>query len=73
MMNVLGAANFSGAYKLQYEEELLRMPGVYIHMYGKAESKPMRKLGHITVMASTEEDLKVKAEKVMGMCEVVSV
>jgi 5-(carboxyamino)imidazole ribonucleotide synthase len=71
MMNVLGAANFNGAYQLKHEIELLKMPGVYIHDYGKAESKPMRKLGHITVMALTEEELKVKAEKVMGMLEVV--
>jgi 5-(carboxyamino)imidazole ribonucleotide synthase len=71
MMNILGAATVSGAYKLKHETELLKMQGVYIHDYGKAESKPMRKLGHVTVMAKTEEDLKKKAEKVMGMLEVV--
>jgi 5-(carboxyamino)imidazole ribonucleotide synthase len=71
MMNILGATTFSGAYKLQHETELLKMQGVYIHDYGKADSKPMRKLGHVTVMAKTEEDLKKKAEKVMGMLEVV--
>jgi 5-(carboxyamino)imidazole ribonucleotide synthase len=72
MMNILGAANFIGAYKLKQENALLQMPGVYLHDYGKAQSKPMRKLGHVTVLAATEKELKEKAEKVMGMLEVIA-
>jgi 5-(carboxyamino)imidazole ribonucleotide synthase len=72
MVNIIGANNFSGAYVLQYEKELLQMQGVYIHMYGKKESRPARKLGHITIMASDMEALRVKADKVLTMCEVVA-
>jgi 5-(carboxyamino)imidazole ribonucleotide synthase len=71
MINILGAASFSGAYKLEFEKELMQMQGVYLHMYGKALSKPMRKLGHVTILAKTEEELKEKAGKVMGMVGVV--
>jgi 5-(carboxyamino)imidazole ribonucleotide synthase len=71
MINVLGANNFEGAYKLEFEKELLSMEGVYIHMYAKQISKPMRKLGHITVLAPTEALLKEKALKVMEMAQVI--
>jgi 5-(carboxyamino)imidazole ribonucleotide synthase len=72
MINILGAENFSGAYTLQFENELLEMPGVYIHDYGKAESKPMRKLGHITVLAATEKELAEKAKIVLEKSSVIS-
>ncbi len=71
MINVLGAKDFSGAYKLAFEKELLSMPGVYIHDYGKTESKPMRKLGHITVLATTEIELADKAKKIVAMNTVI--
>jgi 5-(carboxyamino)imidazole ribonucleotide synthase len=62
MINVLGGAGFEGPYTLQGEAEILKLPGVYVHLYDKAESKPMRKLGHITIMAATMEELKQKAD-----------
>ena len=65
MINLLGDTTFTGHYRLKYLNELEEMDGVYIHLYGKKESKPMRKLGHITVTANTLEEVKSKAKKVM--------
>jgi 5-(carboxyamino)imidazole ribonucleotide synthase len=73
MVNIVGANNFSGNYKLQFEKELLQMQGVYIHMYGKKESRPARKLGHITIMATDMDRLRLKANSVLTMCKVVAV
>jgi 5-(carboxyamino)imidazole ribonucleotide synthase len=73
MLNVLGGEGFEGAYKLQYEAELLATPGVYIHMYNKAISKPKRKLGHITILASTVDELKQKANLLIDKCAIVAV
>lgn len=70
MINILGANDFSGEYYLQGEDEILRMEGVYIHMYGKSTSKPMRKLGHVTVLANTVEEVKEKAVKVSSLMSI---
>ncbi len=72
MVNIIGAPHFSGAYLLQHEAALLQMQGVYIHLYGKAESRPGRKLGHITIMAPSMELLKEKANAVMKISNVVA-
>ena len=63
MKNILGEKNGPGnAYGL---EKALKIPGVSVHMYGKHESRPGRKMGHITVMGETVEEClrKVKAAR----------
>jgi 5-(carboxyamino)imidazole ribonucleotide synthase len=67
MMNLLGAPDFSGNYKLKGLEEASAIEGVYVHLYGKRESKPMRKMGHITVLAKTLKEAKMKAKKVASI------
>ncbi len=64
MINLLGAPDFSGAYKLDGLEDVSTLEGVYVHLYGKKESKPMRKMGHVTILANTPEEAKQKAEQV---------
>lgn len=34
---------------------LLALPGVHLHLYGKAEARPGRKMGHVTITAATPE------------------
>lgn len=34
----------------------LTLPGVFLHLYGKAEPRPGRKMGHLTALADTPED-----------------
>jgi len=67
MMNLLGAEDFSGTYKLKGMEEAMRIPGVYIHLYGKKESKPMRKMGHVTITAPTLDEAKSNAKRVQQL------
>jgi 5-(carboxyamino)imidazole ribonucleotide synthase len=67
MINLLGPSHFSGKYALDNWSEISAIEGVYIHLYGKKESKPIRKMGHITLLANTVEDLKAKADKVMSL------
>jgi 5-(carboxyamino)imidazole ribonucleotide synthase len=64
MMNLLGGKGFSGTYRLQGLEEASAIEGVYIHLYGKTESKPMRKMGHVTITANTLQEAKNKAKRV---------
>lgn len=64
MINLLGATNFSGPYTLDGLQEVLQIPGVYIHLYNKAESKPKRKMGHVTICAETVEQALSTAQLV---------
>lgn len=71
MINVLGGEGFSGTYHMEGIEKVLALPGVYVHLYEKKESRPMRKLGHITVLADTVKDVKEKATFVRNTINIV--
>ncbi len=55
MVNLLGDADGSGPATYPNLERTLELPGVHVHLYGKAVSKPMRKMGHVNVTAETLE------------------
>lgn len=71
MLNLTGPDTFTGAYQLANLEELLSITGVYIHLYNKAESKPNRKLGHITVLDQSLDMLLAKAEKIKSLIKII--
>ena len=64
MVNILGNPDESGAPIYQGMEDILRMPGVYVHLYGKALSRPFRKMGHITILDSDRATLLNTIERV---------
>jgi 5-(carboxyamino)imidazole ribonucleotide synthase len=64
MVNLLGAPGFSGSYRLDKLNEVSKLPGVYVHLYAKAESKPMRKMGHVSILAPTLDEVIEKANYV---------
>ncbi|MCB0847932.1 MAG: 5-(carboxyamino)imidazole ribonucleotide synthase, partial [Bacteroidetes bacterium] len=53
-------------------DQILKIPGVFPHIYGKAMTKPQRKMGHITILDRNKELLLEKIEVVKGLIEVVS-
>ncbi len=50
MMNVLGEAGYTGKARYIGFQEVLAHSGVFVHLYGKDQTKPMRKMGHITLL-----------------------
>lgn len=50
----------------------MKMKGVYVHLYGKQETKPGRKMGHVTIIDSTLEEAKEKARKVQQLIKVIA-
>ena len=62
MINLLGEAGFKGPVKYEGLEQVLKIPGVYVHLYGKTETKPFRKMGHVTLLGNNIEELKEKAK-----------
>ncbi len=61
MKNILGEKQGNGFPKGL--EKALKIPNVSIHMYGKKQSRPGRKMGHITVVGNTIEECLKKANK----------
>lgn len=61
MYNILGGDQGN---TLSGVVELLQMPGVYLHLYGKSEAKLKRKMGHVTMIGDSLEYLRRQVEKV---------
>lgn len=68
MVNIVG--DKTGKYQLKYMKELMQLKGVYIHLYGKEESKPNRKLGHVTIVNADRNEVIRLAEKVRTLLEI---
>ena len=60
MINILGPNNYTGPYEITGIDKLFSIPGVKIHIYGKLETKPNRKLGHVTVVSNNADPLLTK-------------
>lgn len=60
MVNILGVDQ--GKTKVEGLENVLKIPGVNVHIYGKEETKPQRKMGHITAIANSLEEARRNAE-----------
>jgi 5-(carboxyamino)imidazole ribonucleotide synthase len=72
MVNLLGEQGFTGSVHYEGLEEALREAGVYIHLYGKADTKPFRKMGHVTITAQTSEEARRLAHHVKKTIKVKS-
>ena len=70
MVNVLGEDGFKGNARYEGLNELLSIPGVHLHLYGKKITKPFRKMGHITITDENTVSLKEKALKVKEILKV---
>ena len=60
MINILGPNNYTGPYEITGIDELFGIPGVKIHIYGKLETKPRRKLGHVTIVSNNSDPILTK-------------
>ncbi|MDQ1161279.1 5-(carboxyamino)imidazole ribonucleotide synthase [Chryseobacterium sp. SORGH_AS 447] len=72
MLNLVGAEGYSGKVIYEGMEDVLKLPETYIHLYGKTETKPGRKMGHINVLAESREELMEKLVMVKGMVRVIA-
>jgi 5-(carboxyamino)imidazole ribonucleotide synthase len=73
MVNLVGAEGFSGPAVYEGLEEVLKIDSAFVHIYGKKETKPGRKMGHVTVIAPTKQDLLFNANKVKNLMKVTAI
>src|SRR6187402_3139491 len=72
MINILGEAGHEGPAIYQGIEKILKCDGVYVHLYGKALTKPFRKMGHVTIVDADREKAIEKARYVQETLKVIS-
>lgn len=60
MINLLGEQGFEGKVRYEGLEESLAIEGVKPHIYGKMDTRPFRKMGHVTIL---DEDLSKAIDK----------
>tara|TARA_B100000767_G_scaffold71031_1_gene67613 strand:- start:1320 stop:2474 length:1155 start_codon:yes stop_codon:yes gene_type:complete len=72
MVNLVGEETHHGDVIYKNIEELMEMDGVTPHIYGKKQTRPFRKMGHVTVIHSNIENARAIAEKVKNSIKVIS-
>lgn len=66
MVNLLGEKGYNGKPLYHGLNEVLQLPGVYIHLYGKSITKDFRKMGHATILAPTLHEAKEKGNYILN-------
>jgi 5-(carboxyamino)imidazole ribonucleotide synthase len=61
MINIIGAEGGSGDVNYEGLDEVLKIENAFIHLYGKKQTKPGRKMGHVTIIHKDKQDLTHKA------------
>jgi len=72
MVNLLGEAGYTGPAKYEGLGALLAIEGASIFLYGKKETRPQRKMGHVTIVDQNADELKRKVEEVKNVIKVIS-
>ena len=72
MVNLIGSEGFSGEVRYEGLEEVLKMENVFLHLYGKKETRPGRKMGHATILSPEKADLVFKAKSIRQKLQIIS-
>lgn len=72
MVNLLGEEGYTGMAKYEGLNEVLNEKGVYVHLYGKKNTKPFRKMGHVTITDADPKELRRKANFVKEKLKVIA-
>lgn len=72
MVNLVGAAGFSGPVVYENIEKIMAIDGVTPHIYGKRETRPFRKMGHVTIVNENMTEARKIAEEVKNSIRVIS-
>ncbi len=73
MVNLLGEKGYTGTPHYEGLDEVLKMTGVYVHLYGKTSTKDFRKMGHVTILDSSLEEAKLKGNKILNTLKVKAI
>ncbi len=72
MVNLVGAEGHTGDVVYKNIEKIMKMKGVTPHIYGKKQTRPFRKMGHVTIIDEDINEARKIAEKVKNTIKVIS-
>lgn len=72
MVNLVGEEGHRGPVSYEGIGDILEMPGVSPHIYGKKETRPFRKMGHVTIADASLEKARETAASVKARIRVQS-
>ncbi len=72
MVNLVGAEGHTGAVSYQNIDSILQMEGVTPHIYGKKQTRPFRKMGHVTIVDEDMGRARKVAQQVKETIKVIS-
>lgn len=72
MVNLVGAEGHTGNVRYENIEKIMALPGVTPHIYGKKETRPFRKMGHVTIINEDVNEARRIAEEVKKTIKVIS-
>ena len=73
MVNLLGQENYQGEVVYQGLEKVLSQKNIFLHLYGKKTTKPYRKMGHVTIIGNSKDEISQKVEFVKENLKVISI
>jgi 5-(carboxyamino)imidazole ribonucleotide synthase len=72
IVNVLGAEGYSGPAHYEGLEEVLKIPNSFVHLYGKSQTKPGRKMGHVTILSKEKQELLHQVKRIKHALKVIT-
>ena len=72
MVNLVGAEGHTGDVVYENIQKIMHMEGVTPHIYGKRETRPFRKMGHVTIVHKDLNEARKIAEKVKNTIKVIT-
>jgi len=72
MVNLVGKEGHNGDVLYKNIEDIMQIEGVTPHIYGKKQTRPFRKMGHVTIVHKDINEARKIAEKVKNTIEVIS-
>ena len=64
MVNIIGMDGHSGDVKFEGLDEVLKIENAFVHLYGKKQTRPGRKMGHVTILSREKHELLHQSNKV---------
>ena len=72
MINLLGAEGHTGPTVYEGWMDVLAVPEVHPHLYGKAETRPFRKMGHLTALGDTVAVARDRAARARALLRITA-
>jgi 5-(carboxyamino)imidazole ribonucleotide synthase len=73
IVNLLGAEGYTGEAVYEGLKEILEIENVFVHIYGKKETRPGRKMGHITILSKEKQELIHQANRIKQTVKVKAI